>query len=113
MKKQRTGNLSPSTEMKGGKTTAEKENTTNKIVTIQTTEGKYEATLSEDNANNFPLQEKLGLASYSISKPPKTMRNIPMYHTTRQLQNGQILKFDDNYGTDDRRTQNTTHKNAS
>ena len=26
--------------------------------------------------------------------PPEMMRNIPMYHTTKQQQNGQVLKFD-------------------
>ena len=58
-----------------------KGNTTDKTVTIQTTEGCYEETLSEDNTNNFPIQEQLKLTRYRISKPPMMMRNIPMYHT--------------------------------
>ena len=61
---------------------------------MQTTEGQYEETLREDNKNNFPLQEKLGHTRYSISKPPMMMHNIPKYHTTKQIQSGQALKFD-------------------
>ena len=63
-------------------------------MTIQTTEGRYEATLRVDNTNNCPLQEKLGLTRYSISKPPDMIRNIPKYYTTEKLLSVQILKFD-------------------
>ena len=46
-------------------------------VTIQTTEGIYEARLAEDNSNNFPIQKKMKLTGYRISNPPRMMRNIP------------------------------------
>ena len=71
-----------------------KENMTDRKVTIQTKEGQYEATLRVDNINNCPMQGKLGPARYRISEPPRMMHNIPKYHTTKQIQNGQVLKFD-------------------
>ena len=70
------------------------ENTNRKTVTIQTTEGHYEATLTEDNSNNCLIQKQLGLTRYRIPKPPEMMHNIPTYHKTKNLQNGQVLKFD-------------------
>ena len=55
-----------------------------KRITIQTTEGQYEAIIRADNTNNCTLQEKLGLTRYRIPEPPETMRNIPEYHTAKK-----------------------------
>ena len=73
------------------------QNVPNKTVTVQTTEGQYEATLTADNDKNCPLREiheKIGLTRYRISRPPMTMRNIPKYYTAKNLTNRQVLKFD-------------------
>ena len=51
--------------------------TTDKKITIQTTEGQYEAILRADNTNNCPLQGKLGLTRYRIPEPPRMMRKTP------------------------------------
>ena len=89
--------------------------TTDKTITIHTTEGQYEAILRVDNTNNCPLQEKLGLTRYRISEPPRMMRNIPKYHTTKKLPAGQVLKFDISRPDPDRqlwsRKQKTTRRN--
>ena len=69
-------------------------NATDKKVTIQTTEGCYDATMSGGNTNNSPIQKQLTLTRYRIPKPPMMMRNIPMYRATNQLHTGQVLKFD-------------------
>ena len=70
------------------------ENDNKRTIPIQTTEGCYEATLTEDNPNNCQIQKQLGLTRYSIPQPPEMMRNIPMYRATTKLQHGQVLKFD-------------------
>ena len=80
---------------KGGNDDQTKERReTDRKVTIQTTEGQYETTLIVDNSNNCPIQQKLGLTRYRILEPPRMMRNIPKYYTTRNLPAGQTLKFD-------------------
>ena len=78
--------MSPRTNTVGNGEPMEKGNTTKRIVTIQTTVGCYEATLTEDNKNNFPIQKQLELPRYRISNPPMMMRSIPKYHKTKQLQ---------------------------
>ena len=68
--------------------------TADRTVTIQTTEERYEEELIGDNSNNRHIQKRLNLIRYRIHRPPRTMRNIPKYHTTEKLQNRQVLKFD-------------------
>ena len=70
------------------------ENDNKRTITTQPTEGCYDATLTEDNSNNCLIQKQLGLTRYIIPKPPDMMHNIPMYHTAKKLQHGQVLKFD-------------------
>ena len=67
--------------------------TTDRIVKLQAAEGRYEARLVGDNSNNFPIQRQMKLTRYGISKPPRMRRNIPMYYTTKKLQDRQVLKF--------------------
>ena len=62
--------------------------------TIQTRGGIYESELNEGDTNNFPIQTKLGLTRYRISRPPRMMRNIAKYHTTKKMQQPQVRKFD-------------------
>ena len=68
--------------------------TTDRTVTIQTTEGSYEARLVEDDSNNFHIQKRMKLTRYRISKPPGMMRNIPKYQTSETLKKQQVLRFD-------------------
>ena len=67
---------------------------TDTTVTIQTTEGSYDARLVEGDSNNRPVRKKMKLARYRISMPPRMMRNISKYYTAEKLQNQQVLKFD-------------------
>ena len=67
---------------KGNKMTLEQEPNyghASPMGTIQTTEGRYEERPTSDNSNNCPIQKKMHLARYSISRPPRAMRNIPKY----------------------------------
>ena len=87
MKKMKTMKGNKANPEKGAKEDQTKETKETDIkITIQTTEGQYETILTVDNSNNCPLQQKLGLARYRISEPPRMMRNIPKYYTTKNLQ---------------------------
>ena len=91
-------------------------------VTIQTGEGQYETTLTEETDEECPLKqiiEKLGLTRYRIPQPPEMMHNIPKHYTTKGLVNGTVLKFDIRRPTNNERLWNkqtesekTKHKNV-
>ena len=87
-------NLPPGTNIVGNKEPMGKRNATDIIGTIRTTEGRYDAAISDGDTNNFHLQKQLKLTRYSIREPPRAVRNIPMFHTSGQLQTGKVLKFD-------------------
>ena len=83
-----------------------------KIETIQTTEGSYEARLTEDNSNGCPIRRMMHLTRYSISKPPRMMRNIPKYYTTGKLQDRQVLNCDIRHPDPDRHLWNRRKESA-
>ena len=63
-------------------------------VAIKTTGGRYEAELIEDNPNNCPIQRKMNLIRYTISRPRRMMRNTPKYREAEEMKNQQVPKFD-------------------
>ena len=77
-----------------------------KIATIQTTAGRYEARLTEDNANDWPIRRMTQLPRYIISGPPRMMRNIPKYYATEKPRDSQVLKFDVRHPDPDRHRRN-------
>ena len=62
-------------------------------VTIQTTEGIYVEELIEDNANACPIQKKLTLKKYTVSRPPRLLREIPKFYTSENLKTGKVLEI--------------------
>ena len=72
----------------------ESRTTADKISPIQAMAGRFEASLVEGASSNCPIQKKMKLTRFRISKPPRMMRNIAKYYPTEKLRNQQVLKFD-------------------
>lgn len=71
-----------------------KETAEPQYLTIQNDEGIYEARVAVADSNNFPLQTKLRITRYRIPEPPRLMRNIPKFYTSKELLRRHVLKFD-------------------
>ena len=61
-------------------------------ITIQATEGHYEATQTKDNETTCPIQKQLNLTMYHISGPPRYIRNVPKYIPAKATTDGGSTK---------------------